>query len=127
MDGQSVTVAEGDSAESIAVSNGLLLEKVWQHPNNQAIRELRKDPHVLFPGDQLFVPTIEPKDIAAVTDKLHEFVRKGTPSKLHLVLLDDDQEPLTNQPFILTVDGEIFSIVATSSIVSPMRKCSSKI
>lgn len=106
MGGQFITVAQGDSAESLAASNGLLLDTVWQHPNNQTLRQLRKDPHVLLPGDQLFVPDPQVKQITKGTDQTYKFVRKGIPSKLHMVLLGEDKTPITDQPFILTIDGD---------------------
>lgn len=108
MGGQFISVSQGDSAESIAADNGLLLDTVWQHPNNQTLRQLRKDPHVLLPGDQLFVPDAQAKHVTKGTDQTHKFVRKGIPSKLHLVLLADDQTPITDQPYVLTIDGDIF-------------------
>ncbi|MGO9009083.1 MAG: peptidoglycan-binding domain-containing protein [Bryobacteraceae bacterium] len=108
MGGKYVAVAQGDSAESIAASSGLLLDKIWGHPNNQALSQLRKDPHVLLPGDQLFVPDPEPKDITGAANQVHSFVRKGTSSKLHLVLLGDDKSPVVDQPYVLTVDGQDF-------------------
>ena len=47
------TVRQGDSIASIAFDHGFRWETIWQHPNNAGIRELRENPYVLHPGDEL--------------------------------------------------------------------------
>ena len=50
-------IADGDSVESVALDNGLFWQSVWNHPENAALRKLRKDqPNILEEEDQLFLP-----------------------------------------------------------------------
>jgi hypothetical protein len=97
-------VAHGECTSSIADAYGFSWETVWNHPNNSALREKRNDPNVLYPGDELFVPDVEIKHVPRPNDQRHKFVKKGTPAKLNLRLLDDDK-PRSNLQYTLEVDG----------------------
>lgn len=114
-------VQQGDSAESIAAENGLLLETIWNYPRNAELKNLRKDPHVLMPGDKLVIPALQIKQSPAAVDKMHRFVRKGIPSKLRLVILENDK-PRANEKYVLIVDGTSFQGVtgADGSVEKPI-------
>ncbi|MFH1075402.1 MAG: hypothetical protein V1753_00935 [Pseudomonadota bacterium] len=49
-------VKQGDCIESIAFKHGLFWETVWNHPNNQQLKQERKNPNILLAGDKVFVP-----------------------------------------------------------------------
>jgi hypothetical protein len=102
------TVQQGDCLTSIADRCGLLWTTLWQHPNNNQLRQLRKDPNVLYPGDQLFVPELETKQVERPTDQHHAFVKKGDPAKLKIRLLDQDQ-PRAGIAYQLEIDGALKS------------------
>lgn len=102
-----VRVAEaGDSVESIASEHGHIWRTLWEHPRNQALRELRKSPHTLVPGDHVYVPALRQRTKQVLTGRKHTFVRKGIPSKLHLVLRVGS-EVLKDTPYALEVDGVV--------------------
>jgi hypothetical protein len=107
------TVQQGDCVSSIADQYGLLWKTVWNHPNNANLRQLRKDPNVLYPGDQLFVPDLTEKEVARPTDQRHKFVKKGDPAKLKIRLLDQDK-PRVGVPYTLEIDGVLKSGVTDS-------------
>jgi hypothetical protein len=98
------TVAQGECADSIANAHGFTWETVWNHPQNEALRQKRKDPNVLYPGDEIFVPEVEIKKETRPTGKRHTFVKDVAEAKLNVRLLDDDK-PLANVPYTLDVDG----------------------
>ena len=50
------TVQEGECVSSIAHDYGLLPNTVWEYEENRTLRELRKNPNVLLPGDVLVIP-----------------------------------------------------------------------
>ncbi len=102
-------VKQGDCLSSIALRYGLKWEKIWKHPKNSNLREKRKNPNVLFPGDLLFVPEKEEKQESAATEQKHRFKVKGVPSKLILVLKDEEDKPRTNVSYNLDIDGQLFS------------------
>jgi hypothetical protein len=105
--GKIYVIAQGDSAESVAFENGHFLQTLWNHPDNAELRQLRQDPHVLYPGDRIFVPELRVKQEERPTDAKHTFVKKGVPSKLRLVVMEN-QRPCAGQPFILIIDGKSF-------------------
>ena len=50
------TVQRGETIVDIAMKNGFRTwETVWQHAANDALRKQRQNPHVLAPGDTLFI------------------------------------------------------------------------
>lgn len=102
------TVKQGDCISSIAKKNGLFWEKVWDHPNNSQLKQKRKDPNILYPGDIVFVPDKEEKEESGATEQRHRFRKKGVPAKLHLQLLEDD-EPRANESYTLIIDGNLLS------------------
>lgn len=101
-------VKQGDCISSIAKKNGLFWETVWDHPNNSQLKEKRKDPNVLYPGDIVFVPDKGKKEESVATEQRHRFRKKGAPAKIRLRVLDENQ-PRANQSYILEVDGLLFS------------------
>ena len=96
---------QGDSIPSIAFEAGLFPETIWEHPENQQLREIRKDLNVLLPGDPVFVPEKRRRVENAATDKAHKFRRRGVPSRLRIQLFQVET-PRKNQPFTLAIDGE---------------------
>lgn len=107
------TVQQGDCITSIADRYGLLWTTVWNHANNNQLRQLRKDPNVLYPGDQLFVPDLDLKQVDSPTDQKHTFVKQGVPAKLKIRLLDQDQ-PRAGVAYQLEIDGALKSGVTDS-------------
>jgi hypothetical protein len=97
-------VAQGECLSSIAEANGLYWKTIWQHAENMTLRQLRGDPNVLAPGDELFIPEKIEKQIPSATQKKHSFVKKGVPAQLKIRLLSDGQ-PRANLPYTLHVDG----------------------
>ena len=101
------TVGAGESIPSIANENGFFWETIWNHPSNASLKAKRKDPNVLFEGDEVFVPELELREETRPTDQDHKFVLKGEPVKFKLRLCRLD-EPRANEPYILEIDGQLF-------------------
>lgn len=97
-------VRQGDCISSIADDLGLKWETVWNHGNNASLRAKRKDPNVLYPDDEVYVPDRELKELSRNTDQKHKFVKKGEPTKLKLRLLDD-YKPRAGVKYQLEIDG----------------------
>lgn len=100
-------VQAGDCISSISDQAGHLWQTVWNHPSNSNLKQERGDPHVLLPGDEVFVPPIRARVEDAATDQSHTYVRKSNLTKLRIVVQDLD-EPVASQPYELIVDGESF-------------------
>lgn len=101
-------VQKGECLASIAARYGHLWKHVWDHPENAPLRDKRKDPNVLHPGDVLFIPDKEPKAAAAATNKRHEFKIHLEKSVLHL-RLTGSLEPLENEPYELQIGRSVMT------------------
>jgi hypothetical protein len=89
-------VKQGETLSSIALENGFRnFHFIFDHPKNAALKAIR-DPHVLFPGDALFIPDIEPKSVERPTGSLHRFVLQTSRLLLRLRLLDVNGRPFAN-------------------------------
>src|SRR3712207_2433849 len=96
--GRRHTITQGESVESVAYAAGHLWQTVWEHSENAKLRELRKSPHVLRPGDVVFVPPIRRREEDAATGQTHKYQHKGIPSKLEVRFLVDG-EPRANAQY----------------------------
>ncbi len=101
-----IIVSSGDSIPSLAHENGHFWEKVWDHPENAALKAKRKNPNQLVAGDEVFVPELESKEESRGTESRHVFKRKGVPAKIkmQLFLLG---EPRKNEEYVLEIDGKL--------------------
>jgi hypothetical protein len=102
-DGMLHTVTSGDWAGSVSMRFGFAdwEKEVWQHPENNRLKELRKDPHVLAPGDVLFIPPWEDHTEDCATEKKHTFKLKTPTEVLRIQVLDAAGEPLKNAEYKL--------------------------
>ncbi len=98
-------VVDGESVESIAANCGLNTNDIWNLSENKALRDLRKDPDILSPGDKLAVPATKPLEFRRPTGQTHDLVVTVPKSKLRLQLKLRGQ-PRANLPCLLFVDGQ---------------------
>jgi len=103
---KSHTVATGEGLSSIAEQYGFFLETLWDDPKNAALKEERRNPNALEPGDIVHIPDPRPKEAEGATGANHQFVRKGVPAKFHLKVVVG-QSARANQPYELEVDGKV--------------------
>src|ERR1019366_6809345 len=67
-------VKQGDHLSGIADAYGFpSYKKIWNHPNNGALKALRQNPNVLFPGDSVYLPDREEQSYSKPTDARHKF------------------------------------------------------
>lgn len=102
------TVKIGDCIESIAKDHGFFGETIWNDPANTDLKQKRKDPNVLYPGDVVFVPNKRLKQESGATEQRHRFRQKGVPLKIRLRLFIGD-EPRADESYVLVIDGHIFT------------------
>jgi hypothetical protein len=67
-------VARGDCIISIADAKKMRVQDILNHPPNKSLKELRKDPSCLLPGDRIHVPSIPERTESAPTEsREHKF------------------------------------------------------
>lgn len=97
-------VSEGECIYSIAARHGLHWETVWNDPENEALKALRKDPNLLHPSDEVFVRELEVNEPSCATEKRHRFRKKGVLANLRVRILLNG-EPRVSEEWKAIVDG----------------------
>lgn len=101
-------VKKGECMGSIAQDHGFFWETLWNDEHNAELKNVRKDPNVIYPGDRVHIPDKDEKQQPGATEQRHRFRLKGTPAKLRLRFLNEGQ-PRANEKYTLDVDGKSFS------------------
>lgn len=108
-------VEQGEHLSQIAKQHGFPDYKiVWDHPENADLKKLRKNPNVLFPGDEVFIPDKEEKEESGPTDKRHSFVVDKEKLKLVLVLEDLFEKPIAGATCALIAGNQSFQLTSDS-------------
>jgi hypothetical protein len=98
-------VRQGEHISGIAESEGFGdFHIIWDHPFNAALKAIR-DPHVLFPGDEIFIPDREEKTESKATAQIHFFEVDLPKLFLRLRVQDLDSRPVQNAPCDLGLEG----------------------
>ena len=104
------TVQQGECLSSIADSYGFAdWHIIYDHAQNADFRQLRPDPNVIFPGDQLYIPDPDLKHESGATERLHTYELKAEKTLLRIKLEDEDGLPFANQKYELTVGDRVFA------------------
>lgn len=99
-------VSKGDCITSIAFKHGFHPATIWNHSENSALREERKEGTVLSDGDRVFIPDLQIKQVSKSTEAQHVFRRKGIPETLRIRFLDEAGKPRSSRRYILNIDGK---------------------
>lgn len=84
------TVRQGECLSSIARKYGLKSwQSLYEHPENERFRSIRKDPNILSPGDKIVIPDPVVKTVSGSTESLHSFRVTGDATYLRLNLMLD--------------------------------------
>jgi hypothetical protein len=101
-------VSEGECISSIAFAYGFAPGTIWKDAANSALREVRTDPNILAPGDEIAIPVRTAKRVAAATGRKHTFRRNGVPALLRLQLFRGDK-PRAWERWSIDIDGVVLS------------------
>ncbi|HEV2392508.1 MAG TPA: LysM peptidoglycan-binding domain-containing protein [Verrucomicrobiae bacterium] len=89
------TVVQGEYLSKIARAYGFADYKtIWDAPENQDLKDKRKNPNVLFPGDKVFIPDKEKREESAATEKQHLFETGAQELVLRVKLLNLSEKPI---------------------------------
>ncbi len=98
-------VARGEYLSQIAKNYGIPPQKIWDDPANQELRQKRKTPNILFPGDSLFIPRKIAKEQSCATDQRHRFKSTVGKQKIRLILKDGFGKPIRVMEYRLSIPG----------------------
>ena len=98
------TVESGECMTSIADQHGFFWETLWELPENAELREKRKDPNTLVPGDSVYIPDLREKEVERKTGRTWRFRRKGIPAQVRLQLFNGEA-PRANEEYEFEVEG----------------------
>ena len=100
------TVEPGQYMETIAEKFGFRDYRIiYDDANNQDFKTKRPNPHILYPGDSVFIPDRDPSQEPADTDKKHKFVLKKQKIKL-ILYIRRNGKPFANQAYRLKVGSQ---------------------
>jgi N-acetylmuramoyl-L-alanine amidase len=102
-------VKQGECLAKIASKYGFAdWRKIYDHPTNEALRKKRPNPHVLFPGDVVFVPDRSAKVITCALGKCHQFRVRSSTKVLRIAVQDRSGKWLSDTPYEIVVEGKAY-------------------
>jgi len=108
------TIRQGEHISRIAREHGFAdYLIIWNDPANDALKKKRPNPHVLLPGDVLYIPDKQVKSVERPTTDRHTFQLARPTLKLRLVLRDFDNVPVPNAACELDVEGTTYQLTTT--------------
>ena len=99
-------VKQGDCISSIAFKYGFFPDTIWNDSKNSKLKQDRKDPNVLLPGDEVYIRDKEEKEESCASEERHSFRRKGVPEIFNIQFKIND-EPRANEAYVIDIDGEL--------------------
>lgn len=96
-------VLPNDCLSKIAKQHGFTWKKLWDYGPNAALKQKRKDPNILMPGDILRIPAIAKKHESRAVNNCHRFVRRKEQATLSIRVMVDG-EPVKDTPCRLRIE-----------------------
>lgn len=110
------TVQPGDHISSIAEHFKFFDWKtIWEDGANAEIRNLRKDPDVLNPGDEIEIPEKKRKEEACATAKYHVFECKVSTLRLRMRFQDQDGKARESKPVEVEVENTVDKVMTDAN------------
>ena len=119
----------GEHLARIAATHGYRsFAPIWNHSENAALRASRHSPHVLAPGDRVYVPAVTARDVDRPTEQRHRFRATLPLLTLRLARLHYDGSAINEAPERVARDGKVAEFTTSAGTVEvPIdalsRKC----
>jgi len=109
------TVKQGEYLSKIALKYGFAnYLTIWDHPENAQLKKKRKNPNILFPGDRLYIPEKDYKEVTCSTQQRHSFRLKTKPLMLRIMLKDFGNQAICDTKCELLVESEVYKLTTDS-------------
>ena len=110
---------EGEHVTRVAAAHGFRsIAPLWDHKENATLRAARHTPHVLAPGDRVYVPTVKHREVERPTEQRHRFRATLAPLHLRVARLHYDGTPITEAPSAVTRDGAVATFTTQQGVVN---------
>jgi hypothetical protein len=107
------TVKQGEHISGIAQQYGFRdYHTIWDDSHNKELKQQRQDPHVLYPGDVLYIPDKAKRTEDRPTGKSHVFRVASKKLMLRVALHDFDNLPMPGVECELEVDGKKYPLTS---------------
>ena len=102
------TVVQGDCLSSIALQFGYAdWRNIYNDPANASFRQLRPNPNLIYPGDEIFIPDPEADPEEAPTDAWTEFKIDSQKTFIRVRMMDGNNAAFSGKKYQLDVNGTI--------------------
>lgn len=103
------TVKQGETLPKIAKQYGFYdWATIYEHEKNTDFKQKRPNPHVIAPGDKIFIPDKTPKETQGATGTTHEFTLKTRLTLFRTALQDASKKPFAGKKYKLTAGEKTF-------------------
>ena len=100
------TVEQGECLSSIAYHYKLASwQVIYDDSHNAEFREKRPNPNLIYPGDELYIPDVEPRSEDVPADSRHIFVVSFPPTYVNIRVQDLDDQPIGGAQYELKLDA----------------------
>src|SRR5437016_451913 len=94
------TIKPGEWMRQIANDHGFTdWEAIFQLPENQPLRDAKRDPNQLLPGESVFLPDRRRKTAEVAAGATHKFVAKQPAQQISIQVHDEQGKPLKTRPY----------------------------
>ncbi len=98
------TVSQGECLSQIARSYGFdHWRPIYDHAENGEFRQLRPNPNLIHPGDQIVIPELDPGGVSVGTEKAHTFELEVERTLLAIVVKDVKDKAVAGKKYRLTI------------------------
>jgi len=99
------TVVQGECLSSIAYNYGFGdWHIIYDDSHNADFKAKRPNPNLIYPGDELYIPDVKPRDDNCQTDANHRFQLLTQPTYVNLRIQDMADKAISNAKYILSFD-----------------------
>jgi hypothetical protein len=99
------TVVQGECLSSIAYHYGFGdWHTIYDDPHNADFKAKRPDPNLIYPGDELYIPDVTPRNDDCQTDMNHRFKLLVQPTYVNVRIQDLSDQAVSGARYVLTLE-----------------------
>lgn len=124
--GKPYIIKQGECLASIAADFGFRRwQTIYDHADNEELRNTRPNPNIMFPGDTIIIPDKRPRKEKLAVNAKHKITLETSKWRLKLALRDTDGEPVAEEEFTLRgprlplIEGKTDSEGVIDIIINP--------